>query len=68
MKKFNLTVLCAAIASVTLWCSAPANAEDKVVLQFANVANQSGKEAGALLKKLVVEKTGGTLEINLYNV
>ena len=67
MKKFNLTVLCAAIASVTLWCSAPANAEDKVVLQFANVANQSGKEAGALLKKLVVEKTGGTLDINLYN-
>ncbi len=44
-----------------------ANADDKVVLQFANVANQSGKEAGALLKQLVVEKTNGTLDINLYN-
>ena len=65
--KLTVTTICTAIASVTLFCSTPASADETIVLQFANVANQSGKEAGALLKKLVVEKTGGTLDINLYN-
>lgn len=67
MNKKRLLSL-ALIAITTIWYgSQTAQASDKVVLQFANVANQSGKEAGSLLKKLVVEKTNGTLDINLYN-
>ena len=44
-----------------------AQAASKVTLEFANVANQSGKDAGALLKKLCNEKSGGSLDIHLYN-
>ena len=68
MKNIKMKTLCMAVIAAAGICTITASyAEDKVVLQFANVANQSGKEAGALLKKLVVEKTNGSLDINLYN-
>ena len=66
MKKFVKNVMAISLAGCFL-CAGAANAGDKVTLEFANVANQSGKEAGALLKKLVNDKTGGTLDLHIYN-
>lgn len=66
MKNMTKCVLASALAA-TIAFSAQAFAQDKITLEFANVANQSGKEAGALLKKLVNEKTGGTLDLHIYN-
>ena len=59
------TVIAAAVAAAVISCSSVMAAE--VTLQFANTANQAGKDAAGLLKKLVNEKTGGALDIHLYN-
>lgn len=64
MKKLVKSIMAISLAGCFL-CAGAANAGDKVTLEFANVANQSGKEAGALLKKLVNEKTGGTLDLHI---
>ena len=65
--KAKLKLISIAVLASSVLLTGASFADDKVVLQFANVANQSGKEAGALLKQLVNEKTNGTLDINLYN-
>ncbi len=65
--KAKLKLISIAVLASSVLLTGASFANDKVVLQFANVANQSGKEAGALLKQLVNEKTNGTLDINLYN-
>ena len=59
------TVIAAAVAAAVISCTSVMAAE--VTLQFANTANQAGKDAAGLLKKLVNEKTGGALDIHLYN-
>lgn len=59
-KTFVAAALAAALVSGEVYSA-------ELTLEFANVANQSGKEAGALLKKLVNEKTNGALDIHLYN-
>lgn len=63
-KKLLAGVVLAAIATFSI--NSTANATD-VTLQFANTANQAGKDAAGLLKKLVNEKTNGALDIHLYN-
>ncbi len=45
MKKLVKSVMAISLAGCFL-CVGAANAGDKVTLEFANVANQSGKEAG----------------------
>ena len=63
-KKMLTTGIFIAVTSLT---SAQAIAEAEVTLQFANTANQAGKDAANFLKKYVNEKTNGALDIHLYN-
>lgn len=67
MKISKNLIASAVFMAITSFASSQAMAEAEITLQFANTANQAGKDAAGLLKQYVNEKTGGALDIHLYN-